>query len=302
MRFEKEAIVTLESNLRLDALALNLFPRLGSRSQSKKQIKKGLILLNGAKVEPSRRPRLGDRISISIEQPRTTPLNVDLEILHLDDDVAVVFKPAGLYTSGNHKYTLRRVLMHNIPIAQAVDGLPNPEPCHRLDRRVSGLVLCARTQSALIMMNRQFVSGSIQKLYYGIVLGKAQMGQSELPIDGKPSKTSWRPLQVSQSQLAGHFTLLEIKPRTGRTHQIRKHLTAAGHPLLGDDLYHDGRIRRGKGLFLMSGGIEFTHPRTGKQTLVKAPLPDKFTKTMDREHSRYERLSSESPIPHMGEE
>ena len=181
--------VQQDSKLRLDAYCLGFIPHCTSRSQAKKWIKSGHVLVNEQHKPPSYFPKKND--VLLFVQPKSTipPYMIPIDIHYEDDDCAVVYKPAGLHVSGNHPKTLRRALIHNIAPSTQITRLPQPEPTHRLDRRTSGLVLIAKTSIAAHRIGSAFAERNIQKTYRALVLGKAQAGESREPLQEKEAHT-----------------------------------------------------------------------------------------------------------------
>ena len=283
-------IVQQDSALRLDAYCLGFIPSCTSRSQAKKWIKAGYVLVNEQQKPPSYFPKKDD--ILFFKQPESTipAYMIPIDIHYEDEDCAVVYKPAGLHVSGNHARTLRRALIHNITPSTQQTRRPQPEPTHRLDRRTSGLVLVAKTSVAAHRIGTAFAQRDIQKTYRALVLGKAQAGESREPLGGKEAYTTWKVVEHGKSLHTDDNTILEVTPHTGRTHQIRKHLHSVGHPILGDDLYHNGLIRKDKGLFLSAIGLSFKHPTHQKQIDIFVAQPPKFSTFLHREHHRYLRF------------
>jgi 23S rRNA pseudouridine1911/1915/1917 synthase len=281
--------VPQNSTLRLDAYCLGIIPHCTSRSQSKKWIKAGNILVNGIAKPPSYFPKQNDILSITSPQTTHRPYVLPIEIHFEDEHCAVVYKPAGLHVSGNYSRTLRRALIHNITPSTEQTRLPQPEPVHRLDRRTSGLVLAAKTSIAAHRLGEAFAERRIQKTYRALVLGRAEDGASHWPINGKEASTKWKVIDVGRSLHTEYNTILEVMPHTGRTHQIRRHLHHAGFPILGDDLYHNGLIRTDKGLFLSAIGLQFSHPITNESINICVDQPHKFL-FLQRENQRFIRF------------
>ena len=286
-------IVQQDSELRLDAYCLGFIPNCTSRSQAKKWIKAGHVLINELHKPPSYFPKKNDILFFTMPKSTIPPYMISIDIHYEDNDCAVVYKPAGLHVSGNHPKTLRRALIHNITPSTQKTRLPQPEPTHRLDRRTSGLVLIAKTSIAAHRIGMAFAERRVQKTYRALVLGKAKAGESREPIQEKEAYTTWKVIEYGKSLHTKYNTILEITPHTGRTHQIRKHLHGAGHPILGDDLYHNGLIRKDKGLFLCSTGLVFHHPIHEEQIQISIVQPPKFSKFVHKENHRYLRFHGE---------
>ena len=286
--------VLQDSLLRLDAYCLGLIPYCTSRSQAKKWIKAGHVLVNDTAKPPSYYPKKGDILHCTRPKSTIPPYMIPIDVHYEDEDCAVVYKPAGLHVSGNHSKTLRRALLNNITPSTQRTRLPQPEPTHRLDRRTSGLVLIAKTSIAAHRLGNAFSQREIHKTYRALVLGKAQAGECRTPLLEKEAITEWTVVAEGKSLHTEYNTILEVTPHTGRTHQIRKHLQMSGHPILGDDLYHNGLIRKDKGLFLSAIGLRFPHPTRDESIDISVPQPAKFSNFLNKEHLRYQRFHGES--------
>jgi RluA family pseudouridine synthase len=277
--------------LRLDAYAAQVFSVLASRNQAKKALKSGALTLNGAPCESSRFVRAGDALALSVsDASRMPPMRMDLDVVHMDDWLAVVRKPAGIHVRGNHRRTVHRALRHNLGLAPALDALPDPDPVHRLDFRTSGLLLVARTAGVRQALCAMFQSRQIEKRYLALVHGRLEgAGEMSVPIGGRAALSHWRATAHHRSLHVGWLTTVDLKPETGRTHQLRKHLTGLGHPILGDDLHHCGKVYRGGGLFLCAVGLRFVHPVTKEECAIQIDPPAKFDTHCRREARRWER-------------
>lgn len=277
---------------RLSDYLCGVFPQLPSRKSVKVAIKKGAIYVNGKKghtgdwVLPKQKIEL-----LEIESAPTKILQLPLDVLYEDDSIAVVFKPAGIPVSGNQFRTIENALLHNISPSDRVDALKKPRAVHRLDAPTSGLLLIAKTRQARIHLGAQFEAKTIQKRYQAIVMGQPPIeGTIDLPIEGKASVSYFICLRTVDSLRSGQLSLLNLFPQTGRTHQLRIHLSQLGFPILGDKLYGtEGQILKGKGLFLTALELEFEHPTTQKRQQIKLPTPYKYTALLDREQRRFNK-------------
>ncbi|MEC7983576.1 MAG: RluA family pseudouridine synthase [Myxococcota bacterium] len=288
-----EYTVPSDSTIRLDAYCLQVFAAIYTRSQAKKWIKSGHILLNSEAVSPAYFPKLGDRITLCSPKSILPKYALSIPVHFEDDHMAVVFKPAGLHVSGNYPRTLRRALRHNLQPSAIPYPLPQPEPAHRLDRRTSGLLLIAKTPVAIQALGDDFANQRIKKRYRALVLGKASDGGSREDIDEKTALTQWKVVFQNRSLHTDFLTELDVFPHTGRTHQIRKHLARSGHPILGDDLYHNGLVRTDKGLFLSAVGISFLHPVLRTEHSFQIDPPNKFARYREREERRFRTYHQE---------
>jgi 23S rRNA pseudouridine1911/1915/1917 synthase len=268
-----------------------------SRSAAATAIAAGGVSVDGA-VEPSGKVRLAEGAMVAVD-PATLPRpslptadpTVAFEVVHDDSDVIVVDKPAGLVVhpgAGNADGTLVNGLLARYPEVADVGDRSRPGIVHRLDAGSSGLLVVARTQDAATALIEQFASHTAGRRYDAVVWGhpEAPHGIIDAPIgrdpadplrmavvvDGRPARTEYQLLEryVSPGRLARLSCVLE----TGRTHQIRVHLAAVGHPLVGDPTYGERRTTLGlERPFLHAAELSFDHPTTGDRLTFASPLP-----------------------------
>ncbi len=285
---------------RFDRVALSCFPQLATRAAARKAIKRGEVTLNGTTAEASRWIVGGEELLLlESSQPIPPIYRVELAIHHEDDAVAIVEKPPGLRINGYVLRTLERALPGVLSPSTRPDALRRPRPCHRLDAPTGGLVVCAKTGGALAAVCRSFEVRQVTKRYRAIAIGRLEgEGQVTTPIEGRDADTRWRAIGHSRSLRSSWLTMLDLWPHTGRTHQLRRHLSELGHPILGDRLYGlDGLILSGKGLFLWAVEIALPHPDGGELHLKIEP-PTKFDTTIAREQRRWDKwhpADGESP-------
>jgi 23S rRNA pseudouridine1911/1915/1917 synthase len=288
---------------RLDQTLHEQFPEF-SRSRLQGWIKHGRVLVNGAPVRPSRVLREGDRIDVEpaeLVPLRAEPESIPLRVLYEDEYLVAIDKPAGMVVhagAGVHSGTLVNALLGRFQSLSALGGDLRPGIVHRLDRFTSGVILVAKNDVAHRALAALFAGRQVQKTYVALVHGKVQAdaGRIEKPIARDPrhrtrmtarlghGRVAWTEYHVRE-RFAG-FTLLEVRIGTGRTHQIRVHLSSIGHPVAGDRLYGapakseiqppDGRF------FLHAWRIRFQHPFTGHPVEIESPLPQDLQRRIER--------------------
>ena len=286
-----EYVVQAEDpRLRIDRLAAERFD-LPSRSQARKMIKRGELLLDEQQVEPSRFVKEGDRLILLRPAKLPPTWELELPVVYVDDDLAAIHKPPGPVVSGNRFRTVEHALPFNLGPSPAPDALVLPRPVHRLDARTSGLLLVARSASALVELGRRFQRREVRKRYRAILSGRLEgEGTVEEPLDGRDARTRWRAVRHDPSLHVDWTTTVDLFPETGRTHQLRRHMASLGHPVLGDELYNDGPVLRSAGLFLFAAELKLLHPRTDQPLRLELPEPVKYETFRARERRRHQRV------------
>ena len=267
-----------------------------SRAQVKRWIDAGLVRVGGEPVRASRKLSLGESIEATPLEPVAMALEPEalpLEVLFEDARLIVIDKPAGLVVHpapGHPKGTLVNALLHHCGDLAGIGGVLRPGIVHRLDRGTSGVLVAAKDDATHQGLSAQFAEHSIERRYRTLVRGlpRADEGRIDRPIGrhprdrkrmsveakvGKASVTSWRVRRRFREAMTSE---LEIRPETGRTHQIRVHLSSAGLPLVGDTVY--GRARGQDAALgrpaLHAAHLGFEHPATGRRLRFESPLPD----------------------------
>lgn len=297
-----------EEGLRLDKL-LAAYPAVGSRASAQKLIAAGNVTVGGKPQSKNYRVRGGDAIAVSISLERETelvPEEMDLRIPYEDEYLMVVDKPAGIVThpaKGHRSGTL----VHGLLAHRAAGGEHPQRPgiVHRLDRDTSGLLVVARDDETHRRLVRMLSRHEIERTYLALVhgrfetsegtieapLGRDAARRKQMAVSGSGGKEAVTHFRVVDSWTEGAggkdpalgYSLLEVRLETGRTHQIRVHLAAIGHPVAGDATYGRRRDDLGVGRqFLHSARICFRHPRTGEQIDVSSPLPPDLQRVLDR--------------------
>ena len=290
----KEHTVSEENELRIIDYLVGVFAELATKSSIKKAIKAGLIELNHHPAKTANIPQKADIITLYGVDSKVKPYPLDLEIPYEDDHLLIVNKPAGLPTSGNLHRTLEAALAHLLLLTGRDGQLNSLKPVHRLDSLTSGLVIAAKTVNARYLLGQLFETSEVHKTYHSLVMGQTpEKGNIDFPVGEKPALTAFKRLSEVRSLKNDWLTLLELKPKTGRTHQLRIHCSESGFPIYGDPLYAEHTIRN-KGLFLSAVRLQFIHPVTREEVDVKISKPSKFENRMNNEHKRWIRKHGHS--------
>jgi len=302
--------------LRLDRFLVSLLPE-QSRSQIQRLIKDGHVLVAGRQAKSNQPVKSGQEIAVEAPEllnPAPQPEALPLPILYQDEDLIVVDKPAGMVVhpaAGHASGTLVNALLHHVDDLSGIGGEKRPGIVHRLDRGTSGLMVVAKHDAAHAELSRQFHDREVEKEYFALVWGVVAAGRRiDEPIGRDPSNRKKMSARARRSREAVTrivraeqirvLTLLQVAIHTGRTHQIRVHLSAIGHPIVGDPLY-GGVHRRVPGdlravthlerPFLHAARLVFTHPRDGRRMDFASPLPDDLQRVLDELRAADERSS-----------
>jgi 23S rRNA pseudouridine1911/1915/1917 synthase len=291
-----------------------------SRARVQEMINGGLVLVNEATAKASLKLRGGERISVLGEAQRA-PLKavaeeIPLNIVYEDDDLAVIDKPAGMMVhagagateEARNRGTLVNAVLHHLKSLSGVGGALRPGIVHRLDKETSGLIIVAKNDEAHAKLGAQFAAREVKKKYVALVHGWVKKDSGTLnqsirrdPVrrtrmttkgeGGRTAVTHYRVARRLDTRF-GKFSLLEVKIDTGRTHQIRVHVAAMGHPVVGDTLYGAPKQARGKnaviGLernFLHAAELEFRHPRSGVVIALQSELPEELREFLGKVES-----------------
>ena len=281
--------------MRLDKYLAEQFPE-QTRSYLQKLIKEGQVLVNGKTVKSGYQLSKGDEVSVTIPEPKeldVEPQKMDLDIVYEDEDVILINKPKGMVVhpaSGHTTDTLvNGLLYHCKDNLSGINGVARPGIVHRIDRDTTGILIVCKNDMAHNSIAAQLKEHSINRRYRALVHGnlKEDTGTVEGPIgrhpvdrkkmainerNGKPAVTHYTVLERF-----GNYTLIECKLETGRTHQIRVHMTSIGHPLVGDEVYGPAKCPfKLQGQCLHAMVLGFVHPRTGEYMEFSADLPEYF--------------------------
>ncbi len=303
-----------DAGARLDAYLASQIEN-WSRARLQRLIESEDVVVNGKAVKPSYKVAANDEIDIEFTSSTLanfSPENIPLEIVFEDDDIVVVNKPAGLVVhpaAGTPSGTLANALAYHFEKLSTHAGAIRPGIVHRLDKDTSGLLVVAKTEAGHENLADQFRAREISKNYVALVYGvvKQESGRIEQPIARDPrNRTRMAVVAGGRGALSLYrvkrsyesFTLLDVDLKTGRTHQIRVHLSWLKHPVVGDELYSGGRenniadvklrarIRKLKRQFLHAEELGFSHPRTGEAMRFNAPLPSELTGLLEKLEER----------------
>ena len=278
-----------------------------SRSQIQKLIADGHVAVDRREARANLAMREGDRVTVDVPNATPSPMAgeaLPLEIVYQDADVAVLNKPAGMVVhpgAGHASGTLVHALLHHIPDLSGIGGETRPGIVHRLDRGTSGVIVIAKNDAAHQELSRQFQDRAVEKEYIALVWGVVQAGRridaaiGRDPVNRQKMSARARRAREAVTRItrAHHMpgvTLCQVAIHTGRTHQIRVHLSAIGHPIVGDALYGGARrrvpgdlraLQRLERPFLHAARLVFTHPRDGRRMEFTAPLPDDLQRVLD---------------------
>ncbi|WP_440121206.1 RluA family pseudouridine synthase [Tenacibaculum sp. Ill] len=278
---ETHNVKNIATPIRLQEYAVGIFKTIPTKSGIKKAIKKGLVKVNGKTATTAIYIKEGDIIELfQIEEIfKKKQFNFPLEVLYEDDYLAIIYKPSGILVNGNSFATIDNTLTQNLQKSTLADAT-RPRPVHRLDYPTSGLLLIGKTTASIIKLNQLFEKKQIQKTYFAISIGEMQKnGEINLPIEDKNAFTSFKVIETVESPRFDYLNLVKLTPKTGRKHQLRKHLFTIGNPILGDKEYFlEDLILNGKGLFLHASTLSFIHPFTKETINITKELPKKFKK------------------------
>ena len=284
------SFVVNESGLRLDKYVAERCSDL-SRTQAQKLVSDGLVTVNDQVAKAGLKLSVGDRVKITLPSPPIDPLSpeaIPLSIVYEDDDLLVVDKPAGLAVHpapGHPNHTLINAILAHVPNLPESDDSKRPGVVHRLDKDASGLMMVAKNKEAQFNLIGQFKARSVAKAY--LVLVKGQLtpddGVIEAPLgrnprhrkrmavvaegEGREARTNYHVLRH-----VGDYSLIEVRPETGRTHQIRVHLSAIGYPVFGDKVYGSKSDKLPR-LFLHACRLGFKLPSSGEYKEFTSKLP-----------------------------
>ena len=289
------------SGERLDAFLARAAEGL-TRSAAQKLIESGAVTRNGKPGKKNDKLNIGDEVTFSIPEPKEVdikPTQMELDIVYEDEDVVVINKPKGLVVhpaAGHQDDTLVNGLLHAMgDDLSGINGELRPGIVHRIDKDTSGLLAVAKNDRAHVWLASQLKDHSMYRVYECIVCGnlKEDSGTVDAPIgrhpsdrkkmcviarNSKESVTHWEVINRYRG-----YTHVRCRLETGRTHQIRVHMAYIGHPILGDTVYGHKKPELGQdSQCLHAGTLCFSHPKDGRPVMVFAPLPEYFTKVIEK--------------------
>ena len=294
MTFIVKTIIAKESeNDRIDAYIAKKEDI--SRVTVQRLIKEGKIKVNDKKTKPAYIVEKDDIISIEEEKPQEVelkPQNIPLDIIYEDEDIIVINKPKGMVVhpgNGNPEGTLANAVMqHCKGSLSGIGGKIRPGIVHRLDKDTSGIIIVAKNDKAHILLSEQIKNHEVKKTYIALTRGiiKEKEATINMPIGRSTKDRKKMAVDRNGKEAITHFkvlnrydkyTLLQVKIETGRTHQIRVHLSQIGYPIVGDEVYSNGKNEWNiKGQCLHAKSLEFEHPITKKKMYLEAKVPEYF--------------------------
>lgn len=294
----KKIEVKTDDNIRLDTYIVAEEKEL-SRAAVQRLLEEDNILVNGKKQKSSYKVKMGDIIELDIPEVKESKLeaqDIPVEVVYEDKDIIVVNKPKGLVVhpaNGNPDGTLVNAILNLCKDSlSGIGGEKRPGIVHRLDKDTSGLLIIAKNDKAHINMSEQIKNREVSKKYIALVKGVIKENEATINMPIARSKKDRKKMAVDKDgkEAISHFkvikrydkyTLLEVKIDTGRTHQIRVHMSEIGHPVVGDEVYSNGKNEFNvKGQMLHAKSLDFKHPITGKEMHLEADLPAYFKEVL----------------------
>ena len=296
---KKDYTITEEfAGIRLDK-AVSQKDETISRASVQRMIDEELILVNGKKAKASYKIAVGDIVTIIKEEPKEVEIkaeDIPLDVIYEDSDILVVNKQKGLVVhpgNGNPDGTLVNAIMARCKDSlSGIGGEIRPGIVHRIDKDTSGLLIIAKNDKAHINVSEQIKNHEVKKTYIALVRGNVRENQATIDMPIARSTKDRTKMAVSKTgknavthikvlERFNDYTLLEVNIETGRTHQIRVHMSQIGYPIVGDYVYSNGKNPFGvEGQMLHSARLEFIHPISGEKMSLEAKLPEYFEKVL----------------------
>lgn len=286
-------VTETEQNQRLDIFLHDKLPNI-SRSYLKMLIADEHILLNDKKTKPAQKLKPSQTITVNIPAPKQAsvePEDIPLDILMEDDDIIAINKPAGMVVhpaAGNYGGTVVNALLYHTKNLSGIGGVIRPGIVHRLDKDTSGCLLIAKNDQAHQALSAQFEHRTIMKKYIALAQGVFEQPQNTITTKIRRHPSQRKKMQahprigkeaISEYKVIEKYnklSLVEVIIKTGRTHQIRVHLSYIGHPIVGDTTYGGNKIFQNRTydrVMLHAQMMKFTHPRTKEEITISAPVP-----------------------------
>lgn len=300
---ETKKLEISNENIRLDKFISLSMPDL-SRTLIQQYIKEGLVKVNGQREKASYKIKLSDQIEITIpdnQEMDVLPEDIPLDIYYEDQDVIVVNKPSGMIvhpSSGIYQGTLVNALLYHCQDLSGINGILRPGIVHRIDKETSGLLMVAKNDKAHQSLSEQLKEHTVTRKYVALVHGVIPHlhGKVNAPIGRNINdRQKMAVTKLNSKEAITNFTvlkrykemtLIECRLETGRTHQIRVHMSYIGYPVYGDPQYGKKKDDQSHGQFLHAKVLGFIHPRTGEYLEFECPLPDYFEEKLKELESK----------------
>lgn len=296
---ERIIITENEAGMRADVALAQLLEI--TRSNMQKLLEEGRAVRGQKVIKSNYRVKAGEEILVNLPEPQpldVQPENIPLDIIYEDDDVVVVNKARGMVVhpaAGNYNGTLVNALLYHCKNLSGINGVIRPGIVHRLDKDTSGIMICAKNDSAHLSLSEQIQSKTAQRTYLAVVRGNVKNDSGIIETQIARDKNDRKKMAVvteggrqaiTEYEVAerfGKYTVVKCRLKTGRTHQIRVHMEYLGYPLVGDPKYSPMKTPFAiNGQALHSLTLSFTHPRTGERLTFEAPLPEDMKKILTR--------------------
>lgn len=296
---ERIIITENEAGMRADVALAQLLEI--TRSNMQKLLEEGRVVRGQKVIKSNYRVKAGEEILVNLPEPQpldVQPEDIPLDIIYEDDDVVVVNKARGMVVhpaAGNYNGTLVNALLYHCKNLSGINGVIRPGIVHRLDKDTSGIMICAKNDSAHLSLSEQIQSKTAQRTYLAVVRGNVKNDSGIIETQIARDKNDRKKMAVvteggrqaiTEYEVAerfGKYTVVKCRLKTGRTHQIRVHMEYLGYPLVGDPKYSPMKTPFAiNGQALHSLTLSFTHPRTGERLTFEAPLPEDMKKILTR--------------------
>lgn len=296
---ERIIITENEAGMRADVALAQLLEI--TRSNMQKLLEEGRAVRGQKVIKSNYRVKAGEEILVNLPEPQpldVQPEDIPLNIIYEDDDVVVVNKARGMVVhpaAGNYNGTLVNALLYHCKNLSGINGVIRPGIVHRLDKDTSGIMICAKNDSAHLSLSEQIQNKTAQRTYLAVVRGNVKNDSGIIETQIARDKNDRKKMAVvteggrqaiTEYEVAerfGKYTVVKCRLKTGRTHQIRVHMEYLGYPLVGDPKYSPMKTPFAiNGQALHSLTLSFTHPRTGERLTFEAPLPEDMKKILTR--------------------